>query len=338
MLAPAFVQVHPSYTMPETLMPYNQASGAFDLLPDGAPMQRLSDGDLYVYIKRLDMRTRMASGQSSYNQLPGVNFAMSQISAPTYLLKVRAEWDHHDSAAMGRWGIPIVEAHRLGMRSATVQLQRNMLLYGMNPLNGEGFLYAAGATAIPLPPDSQGADTAVTYDNGEMAFFFLSQISATKTRTNQLGIGHKFVILGPQRILGMFEYQNIVQLAQYQSKGGGVASTAGLVKDVADMNDDEIIWAYDDTLMGKGQGGTDAIIICMPEVEQPKGAKLNTNLFAQLTPSIEACTLMLNDMAAPKEITVPLAGGAVDTVSELRSTSGWVLRGECLTIISMQYQ
>ena len=61
----------------------------------------------------------------------------------------------------------------------------------------------------------------VTYDNGEMAFFLLSQISAIKTRTNQLGIGRKFVILGPQRVLGAMEYQNIVMLMQFQTKGAG---------------------------------------------------------------------------------------------------------------------
>ena len=56
----AFVQVHPSYFMPEALMPYSQASGAFDVLPSGGPLVRLSDGDLYAYIKRIDIRTKMA--------------------------------------------------------------------------------------------------------------------------------------------------------------------------------------------------------------------------------------------------------------------------------------
>ena len=66
-ISPAFAQVHPSYTLPETLMPYVQASGAFELLADGGPLVRLADGDLYAYIKRIDIRTRMAAGQSAYN-------------------------------------------------------------------------------------------------------------------------------------------------------------------------------------------------------------------------------------------------------------------------------
>ena len=337
-ISPAFVQVHPSYMMPDTLMPYSQASGAFELLASGAPLIRLADGDLYAYIKRVDLRTRMAAGQSAYNQLPGVNFALSQISAPTYLLRVRAEYDHHDTAAMARWGLSIVDAHRLGMRQATFQLIRNGLIYGFNPSNGEGLINASGATAITLPADSAGNTTVVTYDNGQMAFFVISQISAIKTRTNQLGIGRKFVVVGPQRTLGAMEYQNIVQLTSYQRVGAGSTSTAGLIKDVLEMNDDEIIWGYDDTLIGKGAGGNDAVLIVMPEVEQPKGAAINTNEFAKLTPSLTACTLQFCDMAAPREIPVPLAGGAIDVLAEQRVTSGWAVRPEAVTIVTMQYQ
>jgi hypothetical protein len=337
-ISPAFVQVHPSYMMPDTLMPYSQASGAFELLASGAPLIRLSDGDLYAYIKRVDLRTRMAAGQAAYNQLPGVSFTLSQISAPTYLLRVRAEYDHHDTAAMSRWGLSIVDAHRLGMRQATFQFMRNALLYGFNPANGEGLINASGATAITLPADSAGNTTVVTYDNGQMAFFLISQISAIKTRTNQLGIGRRFVFVGPQRTLGAMEYQNIVQLTSYQRVGAGSTSTAGVVKDILEMNDDEIIWAYDDTLIGKGAGGNDAILIVMPEVEQPKGSRINTNEFAKLTPSMEACTLQLCDMAAPREIPVPLAGGAIDVLAEMRTTSGWGVRPEAITIVSVQYQ
>ena len=47
-VAPAFVQVHPSYVVPELLMPYYQASSAFEMLPGAAPMVRLSGGDLFA--------------------------------------------------------------------------------------------------------------------------------------------------------------------------------------------------------------------------------------------------------------------------------------------------
>ena len=336
--SPAFVTVNPSYTMPEILLPYSQASGAFEALGGGEPLIRLSDGDLVAYIKRADIRTRVAAGQAAYNQLPSVSTTMSQISTATYLLRVRAEYDHHDTASMGRWGVSIVDANRLGMRQGHFQLARTALLYGMNPGNGEGLLNSNGATATVLPPDSNGNTTVSLYDNGQMAFYLISLISSIKTRCNQLGIPRKFTILGPQRVLGAFEYQNIVQLVQYQRPGAGSSSTAGVIKDVLGMNGDEIVWAYDDTLIGKGQNGSDAVLIVMPEVEKPQGGKINTNEFAKLAPGIEACTLQYCDMAAPREIPTPLAGGAIDVLSEWRITSGWGVRPEAVTIISMQYQ
>jgi hypothetical protein len=337
-IAPAFVTVNPSYTVPELLLPYMQASGAFELLPTGEPLTRLSDGDLVAYIRRADVRTKVAAGQAAYNNLPSVSVAMSMISTPTYLLRVRAEYDHHDTAAMNRHGVSIVEAQRLGMRQGHFQLARNALLYGFNPANGEGLVNANGATHVTLPPDTAGDSTVVTYDNGQMAFFLIAQLSALKSRTNQLGIGRKFTILGPQRVLGAFEYQNIVQLSQFQRQGAGSASTAGVFKEVAERNDDQIIWAYDDTLIGKGVNGSDAVIITMPEVQKPAGGAINTNEFAKLAPGLEACTMQLCDMAAPREIPTPLPGGAIDVLSEWRITSGWGIRPESITIISMVYQ
>lgn len=336
-IAPAFVTVNPSFTMPELLLPYSQASGAFEALPTGEPLVRLSDGDQAAYIKRADIRTKMAAGQSAYNLLPSVDITMSQISTPTYLQRVRAEYDHHDTAAAGRWGVSIVEANRLGMRQGHFQLSRNALLQGMNPANGEGLLNTNGATTLNLPPDMNGNTTVVTYDNGQMALFLAQQIQNLKTRTNQLGIGRKFTILGPQRTLGTFEY-NVVQLTQFQRAGAGSSSTAGTFKAIAEWNEDEITWAYDDTLIGQGAGGTDAVIINMPEVAKPDGGNWNTNEFAKLAPGLEACALQLCDMAAPREIPVPIAGGAIDILSELRVTSGWGVRGESITVVSMAYQ
>ena len=337
--APAFVTVNPSFVEPDIILPYAQASGAFDTIEGGEPRVRLGEGDLYVYMKRIDLRTSMSAGTAAYNQLPGVSLSMSMISTPTYLLQVRAEYNHHDTAAAGNYGFGLPEAYRLGMRQGHFQLARNALLYGFNPQNGEGLLNAAGATAVNLPPDSNGNTTVVTYDNGQMALFLLQQIELLKTRTNQLGIGRKFTILGPQRVLGLFEYPNIVQLVQFQRAGAGTTTTAGVVKETLMMNGDQCIWAYDDTLIGKGAGGTDAVIITMPEVEKPVGeGEINTNEFAELVPGIDACVTMYADLAAPKEIVSPLPGGATDVLSEWRITSGWAIRPEAVSILSMQYQ
>jgi hypothetical protein len=338
-VSPSFSIVNPSFVEPGIILPYVQASGAFETLADDEPLVRLGEGDLYVYMKRLDVRTRMAANQAAYNLLPSVSVAMSMISTPSYLMRVRAEYDHHDTAAMNRWGVSIVEAQRLGMRQGHFQLARNALLYGFNPTNGEGLANAQGATAVSLPADSNGNTSVVTYDNGQMGVWLLMQISSLKTRCNQLGIGRKFVILGPQRTLAAMEYQNIVQLVQFQRAGAGSTTTVGLVKDVLAMNDDDIMWCYDDTLIGQGTGGgnNDLVLLVMPEVKKPQGGKINTNEIAKLAPGIEACTLMYCDMAAPREIPTPLAGGAIDVLSEWRITSGWGVRPEAITKMTMLY-
>ena len=83
-VAPSYITINPSYTMPELLLPYSQASGAFELLPSGEPLTRLSEGDLVAYINRIDVRTRMAASQAAANELPSVGIAMSQISTPCF--------------------------------------------------------------------------------------------------------------------------------------------------------------------------------------------------------------------------------------------------------------
>jgi hypothetical protein len=338
LIAPAYETVNPHMMLPEIIVQYSQASGAFNLLPEEQPRVMLEEGDLAVYIRTLNVRTKTAAGQASYNMLPSPDIVAKMISTPTYLVRSRSEYDHHDTARAGVYGFSLTEATRLANHQGIVNTARIALLYGFNPAAGEGLLNANGATAISLPPDSFGNDTVVTYDNGQMAFFLQSVVLATKTRTNNLGIGRKFVFVGPQRTLGTFEY-NVVQLVQYQRPGAGSTSTAGVVKEVLMANGDTIIWAYDDTLIGKGAGGNDAVIVGMPEVARPSQSNpWNTNRFAELTPGMEATLSQLVDMAAPREITVPLPGGAVDTLYEERMTSGWAFRPEALTIISMQYQ
>lgn len=336
-LAPSFVITNPSYIAPEIILPYSQASGAFNLVAGGAPLTRMSDGDLYAYVKRIDVRTQIGSGQSAYNLLPSISTTLSMISTPSYLMRVRTDYDHHDVAANARWGVSLPEAQRLGMRQAHFQQARTALLYGFQPQNGEGLVNTQGATAVSLPADSYGNTTIQTYDNGQLALFFLQQIGNLKSRTNQIGHGVAVVILLPQRILSALQYAGVVQLVNFQRPGAGVQTIAGMVKDVAGWSDDDIMWEVDDTLIGKGAGGTDAIVMNMPEVEKPVGKPINTNEFANLAPGLDACAWQLCDMAAPREIPTPIPGGAIDVLSEWRITSGWGLRPETITIISATY-
>lgn len=335
--ASAYVTVSPSFIEPELLLQYTQASGYVDLLADGQPRVRMAEDDLLVYMKQVNLRTKMASGTASANELPGVDIALSMISTSSYLLKCRSQYDHHDVAAGGRWGIAVPEAYRLGMRQANNQLARDAGIHGMNPQNNEGFLNAQGAVSVNLPPDSNSNDTVITYDNGQLAFFLIQQIAQIKTRTLQMGIGKEFTILGPQRTLAAMEY-NVVQLVQFQRIGAGTASSAGVVKEILMQNGDKIIWAYDDTLQGIGYGGADVVILAMPKVSKPNGGQINTNIFASLSPGNEVCTTQYCDMAAPREIISPLPGGATDFLMEWRITSGWAPRSTAITLIQMPFQ
>lgn len=337
-IATSWAQIFPSYMEPEIVFQYAQASGAFHTLSTGNPIVKINPEDLAVYMKRMSITTVAAAGQQAYNSLPSVTITADLASTPTYLMRVRAEYDHHDTARMSQWGTSIVEAQRFGMRQAISQLLRNALLYGMNPANGEGLLNANGATTIALPPDSGGNDSVTTYDNGQMALFLLAQLSTLKVRTMQIGLPQRFVFLMPQRILGSFQYPGIVQLTSAQRLGGGTMSITEQVAQVAEnAAGDEIFMCADDTLIGQGSGGTDAVLLVMPEVKKPEMAQWSTNEFAKTEPGLSACTILYTDMAAPVEIPTPLAGGAIDVLSELRATPGWAPRPEAITIMSMAF-
>ncbi|HAW3351302.1 TPA: DUF2184 domain-containing protein [Escherichia coli] len=338
-ITPSYTIVNPSYIAPELILSQQQASGAFDTIASGNPQVRLGVGDQYVYMRRLDIRTQVTSSQSGNgNQLPSVAMEARMISTPTYMFRCRGIYDHHDQAAAGNWNVSLPEAQRLGMRQGIFQQLRNSLLYGMNPAGGEGLLNTAGATTETLPADSSGNTTVLTYDHGQMAVYILGHVQAALTRTMQLGRQLRVVICGPQRVLGAMEIQQIVQLTSYQRPGGGTETVSGTVKNVAKDAGIQIDWVYDDTLIGKGAGGTDAVIITIPEIETPMvNSVVNTNEFAKLSPNLAANALMFCDMAAPREIPTPIPGGAIDVLSEMRATSGWAVRPEAITILSMAY-
>ena len=334
---PAFEQVHPSFMMPELVIQYAQASGFTEALAGANVQPKLSQGDLYVYVKALELRTQIAAGQVAYNQLPSQTILAHQASSPTYLLRARAEYDHHDTQQAGVWGVSLADAQRLAMRQAHFQQTRTAALFGMGQ-SDQGILNTAGATSVNLPADTNGNTTISTYDNGQMALFLLSQIAALKTRTNLMGQGVRINILTTQEILGAWEYQGIVQLTQYQRVGAGVSSTADMVKRVAAENGDEVTFTMDDTLKGAAGGGADYIVMNMPEVKKPASqSRINTNVFADLQPSMAAATVQLSDRVAPTEITCPLPGGAVDVLSEMRITPGWTIRPETLTLITANF-
>ena len=335
---PAYALVHPSFMEPETIMQYTQVSGAFDLLAGDNPRTKISSEDQYVYIKTLELRTHVSTGQAAGNSLPSASLMARMISTPAYMVRTRAEYDHLDVAASGRWDVALPEAMRLAGRQGIFQQARNLLLYGRLPSNGEGLLNQNGATNVTLPSDSNGNTTVITYDNGQMSFFILGLIANIKTRMFQLGQPSRISVLAPQRFLAQIEYTGIVQVTQFQRPGAGTSTTGEVISAILKGAGDRIDWAADDTLIGKGAGGTDAIIFTIPEIMKPPGnEKLDTGEFNDLQPGMSATVLQYMDMAAPREITTPLAGGAVDVLFEQKFTSGWAPRPEAVTVLSAQY-
>ena len=337
--APSFITANPHFMMPELIMQYSLASGAFTTLAGENPMPRLGESDLYVYAKKIQLTTQVQANQSQVNQLPSASVIPSMISTATYRMQTRAQYDGFDEAATSHWGYSLPEAMRLAARQGIAQQMRNALLYGFNPANGEGLVNTSGATAVSLGADSNGNTGYSTWDSGQLAQFLLNLIGSLKVRTLQIGQPLRLVFLAPQRFISQISYSGVVSLTQFQRVGAGVETAAGLVETVAKWaGGDDVSFAADDTLIGQGSGGADAILLIAPELKVPKAnAKINTNVFAQLTPNQTATSLMLTDVSAPTEIPTPIPDGGITTLYTMRSTSGWGIRPEALTVLSAAY-
>jgi len=337
--APSYVTANPHYMMPEVIMQYSLASGAFTTLATENPMARLGEGDLYVYAKKVQVTTQVQANQSLINQLPSASVIPSMISTATYRVQTRAQYDHFDESASSAWGYALPQAMRLAARQGIAQQLRNALLFGYNPANGEGLLNTNGITTSTLGADSNGNVGYSKYDSGQLAQYLLNMIGTLKTNTLQIGQPLRLVFLAPQRFISQISYSGVVSLSQFQRIGAGVETAAGLVETVAKWaGGDEVTFAVDDTLIGQGAGGTDAILLIAPELNIPKAnSQINTNIFATLTPNTTATSLMLTDVSAPTEIPTPIADGGITTLYTMRSTSGWGLRPEAMYLLSAAY-
>ena len=60
---PAQAKITPSFSEPNLVVTYAQASGCWSLLPDGKPTVKIGSDDLAVYINHLDIRSQAQSSQ-----------------------------------------------------------------------------------------------------------------------------------------------------------------------------------------------------------------------------------------------------------------------------------
>lgn len=337
---PTQAKVTPSFSEPDLIVTYSQASGAFAALAGGKPRVKIGPEDMAVYINRLDLRTEVAAGQSPFNLLPSASLEVNYDTTPTYLVATRAIWNHHDTARGGELAIGVPGALDLAAFQGIFQQMRTALLYGFTPANGEGLLNTVGATTVPLPADPYGHTTVSTYDNGSMALFLLAQIVNLKSGMYQSGgqIKNEIVVVSPQREFLAFANANIVQVTSYQRPGAGSATVADVVKGTLKESGDSFEWYFDDTLIGQGAGGTDVVVLTIPEIEAPAIPMLNTNIFgSEMTPQLQAVNLQYADMAAPLKIPTPIPDGAITQRYEQRITSGWGIRPQGLYLLNMQY-
>ncbi|MHB2029719.1 MAG: major capsid family protein [Acidimicrobiales bacterium] len=326
----------PSFIEPDLVITQAQASGYMSTLAGGGLRVKLGPVDKAIYINRIDVRTQIAANQAVHNQLPSASIVADFIQAATYTARCRAEYNEYDLAEAGTYNVALPEAQRLAMRQGTFQFIRQAGLYGVNAANAEGLVNTPGATTVNLPPDSYGNTTLQTYDNGEIAVWFQGLISAALARMYLAGTPVRLVILGPQRVLLQLELQNIVQVVSYQRPGAGTATTAQVITKVSEEFGYEIEWAFDDTLIGQGASGDDAVLLVVPELVVPTMPKINTNEFATLGPNLAANTLQYADVIAPIEVTTPIPEG-LDITSTMRISSGWCVRSQAITIASIPY-
>ncbi|HUW79731.1 MAG TPA: hypothetical protein VMV54_02405 [Acidocella sp.] len=332
----ARVMVHPSFVEPDMIITTAQASGFMDVLGDRGLRVKLGPVDKFVYMNRIDLRTQVAASQAAFNALPSASVTADYLQTATYRVRVRAEYNELDLAEAGEYNVALPMAQRLAMRQGIFQYIRVANLYGVNAANSEGLLNTPNSTAVNLPPDSYGNTTLQTYDNGELAVFFMGQLQAAWQRMYMLGTGARAVLLGPQRVIGQMQLQNIVQTTSYQRPGAGTATTAQVMKEIAREMGYELEYAYDDTLIGKGAAGADAVLLVVPEAIVPSMDGINTNVFNTLAPNLRAMTLQYADVAAPVEITTPIVEG-LDVTSQMRISSGWCPRGQAITVLSIPY-
>jgi hypothetical protein len=326
---------------PEFIITQAQPSGYMDTLAGGGLRVKLGPIDKVIYVNRMDLRTQVNMNQASSNQLPSATITADFLSTATYNFRNRQEYNEFDVAEAGAYNVALPAAYRHASRQGIFQGLRNAGLFGVTPANGEGLLNTPGATTANLPPDSYGNTLLPVYDAGQLAIWFLGQIVSAEARMYLLGTPTRIILLGPQRVIGQMQKQNIIQTTSYQRPGSGTATTGQVITKIGAEFDDEIEWAYDDTLIGQGAGSTaqnpvDAVLLIIPEIKVATMPGINTNEFAMLQPNIAGNTFQYADVVAPVEVTTPIPEG-VDVTSTLRASSGWGLRAQGVTILNIPY-
>lgn len=330
----AKIQVQPSYTMPGMVVQQSLVSGFTGLLGGGNVQARLNASDVAVYMQSLKFKANSVISQNPANQLPsGVELMPEMRSIPTYFIRAKAEYDMHDVAAAGNWNVSLEAAIKLALKQSHFERIRDAALYGVNATNHEGILNAPNIATATLPADSHANTGFIDYDNGELLVWLLNRINDVTSRTFTSGAPVRLAFLMPVRLLNKLT-TGIVQLVTYQRVGAGSNSVEGTLHSVMEWNGKTLEFYVDNTLIGKGDGGTDGIILAIPELVDQSDNAFNTNVFASLQPNITANIVQMCDTPEPVFYTVPLSMQNNEIMSEQKIIPAWGLRPEAITFIS----
>lgn len=330
----AKIQAQPSYTMPGMVVQQSLVSGFTGLLGGGSVQARLNSSDVAVYMQSLKFKANSVISQNPANSLPsGVEFMPEMRSIPTYFIRAKAEYDSHDVAAAGNWNVSLEAAIKLALKQSHFERIRDAALYGVNASNKEGILNAPGISTATLPADSHANTGFIDYDNGELLVWILNRINDITSRTFTSGAPVRLVFLMPVRLLNKLT-TGIVQLVTYQRTGSGSDSVQGTLQSVMEWNGKTLEFYVDNTLIGKGDGGNDGIILAIPELVDQADSAFNTNVFASLQPNVTANIVQMCDTPEPVFYTVPLSMQNNEIMSEQKIIPAWGLRPEAITFIS----
>lgn len=336
-LATGWVQAHPSFVEPDIINQLAQASGFLDLLSGSKLRTKISETDLYVYIKRMNVTTITSASQAAFTWMESPSINMSMVSTATYHIQNRSIYGRQDEAMAGQWGFGLPDALEKAQLQGHYQTCRNACLYGIVPSNNEGIINAPGVVSVTLPADSENHTTLLTYDNGEMSQFLSQTLINMLTTMYQAGMPQEVAILAPQRVLLYMQGVAVVQLVQWQRDGAGSDSTTTMFEKLAAEVGVKVRWGFDDTLIGKGAGGSDLMIMTIPSVKIPDEASVNTDEFGNVMPNLKDNVLQYNDLARPRKVISPLPYGMTEQVLEWRISSGWPVRSESVSLVSIPY-
>lgn len=344
-IAPTRRILSPSITSPKFVVRNALRSGFMRVLADGQPDVKLTETTRAVYVTTLDVRTLARGAQSNASELPSVDIQYGYISAPTYQQKVGVTYSRDDVNSAADWNSPLPALYSHGMAQAHFQLMRDAALYGFNPQNGEGILNSSASERESLPADSNGKTTLDDYDAGQAFQYLLGVFNRRLVACNLMGVTGTYnsggapvrlVVLAPQRVISKLN-SRIVELTSYQRAGAGSASILQSLVEVMHGNNVSVEFAPDDSLIGRGTGGTDAVIITLPELPDVGTIpKFNTNEFGDsVQPNERAMNTMFTDRVVASELSAPWGPEMTRVVSFMRITAGWALRGEGTTILSV---